>query len=114
MNLKKWESHHWGAAVFIFIGLMAVSFYWGQNTIVSAAPKVPTYPVGTRVEVTSSLNVYDKANTKAGALQCVQQVGAQGTVTDGPRNAQGLSWIQVDFDTYCDGWVSVETPLTII
>ncbi len=110
---KHWKSHHWGAAMLLVAGVFAFSFYWGQ--VVQASQPAPSpYQVGTRVQTNTGLNVRDKANTSAGAVQCIQQAGSTGTITDGPKKSQGYTWVQVDWDTYCDGWSAIDGPLTIL
>lgn len=114
MQLAKWKSHHWGAAALIIAGVFAVAFYWGQTSQVQASQPVSPYPVGTRVQANTSMNVWDKANSKAGTVQCVQQAGATGSVMDGPKNTQSETWLEIKWDQYCSGWSIISGPLTVL
>ena len=115
MNLAKWEKHHWGSAVIILIGLVAASFYWGQSSVVDAAPKNKTdFTIGQRIATNINLSVYDKAHATSAGVQCVQPAGAMGTIADGPKNGQGATWLNVTFDSYCSGWVAVDGVVSAI
>jgi hypothetical protein len=71
---------------------------------VSSGTTGGTISIGSRVKTTANLNVRTDAGTRSSKL-CVQRRGALGTVTAGPKTANGYTWWQVNFDSRCDGWV---------
>ncbi|HEV2210257.1 MAG TPA: hypothetical protein VG167_15880, partial [Verrucomicrobiae bacterium] len=66
-------------------------------------PPSTKFVIGDRVQVTASLNVRSVPST-SGTLLGTQPVGALGTVTGGPTNANGFNWWNINYDTGVDGW----------
>jgi len=107
MNISKWKSHHYNLALLVIAVGFAGAFYW-QGA--QAAPPVKSpYVVGTHIEAVSNLNVYERSNdNKQTAVQCVQPAGATGVVINGPKKGAGSTWLEINWDTYCDGWSQID------
>lgn len=77
------------------------------GTCSGQSPESAATSSGSRVRVVvgagSNLNVRAAA---AGAVVGSQQDGAQGSIVAGPQTANGVNWVQVNFDTGVDGWVA--------
>jgi hypothetical protein len=83
-------------------------------TVTATQPEPPPPPeppvvVGSRIITSDLTDVLNKPNTNSGKLKCKQEKGAKGVVVAGPTNQQGYTWLRIDFETRCDGFVRVQS-----
>jgi hypothetical protein len=68
-------------------------------------PPVVTYSIGDRVELANNTNVRS-SGALTGTLLGTQVALAKGTIVGGPigKDANNITWWQMDYDTGVDGW----------
>jgi hypothetical protein len=65
-----------------------------------------TLSVGQRVKTTANVNVRSKPTNAKKNVLCIQTTGSVGAIVGGPIVATGYIWLNVNFDSKCDGWAA--------